>query len=149
MTINGLRVRRLALLALVGAGGCDSRANGPETFPVAGTVTFDGQPVAGADVAFLPSRNASDAAPAQATTDEAGRFEVVSLFDQGRTSQAGMRPGKYSIQVTHLKQPPAGAGLSQSPKNTLPEKYASAASSGLSVEVVPEGKNDFAIELTK
>jgi hypothetical protein len=144
---QGLRIR-LLLLALVIVAGCNSSNEGPSTYPVTGQVTLDGQPVAAADVAFLPSTSTPEAAPAQAVTDESGRFEVVSLFDQGRTSKAGMTAGTYGIQVTQLKPPPPNAGLSQAPRNTLPQKYASPSTSGLSAKVVPDGENHFVFSLS-
>ena len=139
---------RLLLLALVTVAGCESTAEGPRTYAVTGEVTLDGQPVAGADVAFLPSTSTPDATPAQAVTDETGRFEVVTLFDQGRTSQAGMTAGTYGVQITQLKRPPPSAGLSQPPRNMLPQKYASPATSGLSATVVPDGENHFVFKLS-
>jgi hypothetical protein len=147
MMNHGPRIR-LLLLALVTVAGCDSSSDGPQTYAVTGEVTLDGQSVAGADVAFLPSISTPDAAPAQAVTDEAGRFEVVSLFDQGRTSQAGMTSGTYGVQITQLKRPPPSAGMSQPPKNMLPQKYASPATSGLSATVVPDGENHFVFKLS-
>jgi hypothetical protein len=111
-------------------------------------VTLDGQPVAGADIAFLPATNTPDAAPAQAVTNKAGRFEVVSLFDQGRTSRTGMTPGTYGVQITQLKRPPPTAGLSQPPRNALPPKYASPATSGLSATVTADGENHFIFGLS-
>ena len=57
-----------------------------------GVVLLDGQPVSGATVAFLPATGSADAAPAQAVTGADGTFEVVSSFDQGRTTKRGMTP---------------------------------------------------------
>jgi hypothetical protein len=147
MKTRGLRIRYL-LLAHLAVAGCDSSAEGPQTHAVAGEVTLDGQPVAGADVAFLPSTSTPDAAPAQAVTDDGGRFEVVTLFDHGRTSQAGMTAGTYGVQITQLKRPPPSAGLSQAPRNVLPQKYASPATSGLSATVAPDGENHFVFKLS-
>jgi hypothetical protein len=138
----------LLLLALASVAGCDSPADGPQTYTVTGEVTLDGQPVVGADVAFLPSTSTPDAAPAQAVTDAAGRFEVVSLFDQGRTSQAGMTTGTYGVQITQLKRPPPNSGLLQPPKNLLPQKYASPATSGLTATVAPDEENHFVFKLS-
>lgn len=138
----------LVLLAMVSVAACNSPAKGPQTYSVTGKVTLDGQPVAGADIAFLPSTSSPDAVPAQAVTDDTGRFEVVSLFDQGRISQAGMTAGIYGVQITQLKRPPPSAGMSQPPSNMLPQKYASPATSGLTATVVPDEKNEFVFELT-
>ena len=146
MTNCGPRIR-LFRLALVTVAGCESTAEGPQTYAVTGEVTLNGQMVAGADVAFLPSAGTPDAVPAQAVTDETGRFEVVTLFDQGRTSQAGMTAGTYGVQITQLKRPPPSAGLSQPPSNMLPQKYASPETSGLTATVIPDGENHFVFEL--
>ena len=126
--------------------GCGSTASGPATIPVTGEVTLNGQPVAGADVAFMPKVEDADYTPAQAITDSAGRFEVVSLFDQGRTTQTGMLPGAYRVSVTQLEQPSSSA---RPPRNLLPEKYASPESSELSAEVDGEGENHLKFELSK
>src|SRR5687768_4389869 len=139
---------RYWLLALVAVAGCDSSTEGPQTFAVTGIVTLDGQPVAGADVAFLPGAGTPDAAPAQAVTDDRGRFEVTTLFDQGRTSRAGMTAGSYGVQITQLTRPPPSTGLSQAPRNMLPQKYASTATSGLSATVAPDGENHFVFKLS-
>jgi hypothetical protein len=147
MKPRGPRIWRL-LLALVAIAGCDSSAEGPKTHAVTGEVTLDGEPVAGAAVAFLPDASTPDAAAAQAVTDDRGRFEVVTLFDQGRITRSGMTPGTYGVQITQLKPPPPSAGLSQAPRNMLPKKYASPATSGLSATVVPDQQNHFVFKLS-
>jgi hypothetical protein len=136
----------LALVGIVALVGCGSTASGPATIPVTGEVMLNGQPVAGADVAFMPKVEGPDSASAQAITDDTGRFEVVSLFDQGRTSQAGMLPGAYAVSVTQLEQPSSSA---RPPRNLLPEKYGSPETSELNAEVDAQGENHFKFELTK
>jgi hypothetical protein len=137
----------LLFFALAGAAGCGSRAGGPETFPVTGEVTLDDRPVPGADVVFFPVVDASDVAPAQAVTDASGRFEVISVFDQGRISRPGMRPGDYLIEVTQLEPHDARAGLDRKPRNLLPGKYSSAALSGLSAKVTSGNENHVVLKL--
>ena len=134
------------MIALIGLTGCGATSTGPATTPVTGEVTLNGQPVAGADVAFMPTVEGPDSAPAQAITDDAGRFEVVSLFDQGRTTRTGMVPGAYSVTITQLE--PA-TSTARPPRNLLPEKYAAPESSELSAEVASEGEQHFKFELTK
>lgn len=138
-----------ALLLALTMAGCGATSDAPATFPVTGVVTLDGQPVAGADVAFLPAASDTEAAPAQAVTDDAGHFEVATLFDQGRTSRQGMKLGTYVVQITKTERPPPAAGLSQAPKNVLPRKYASAATSGLNATVTADGENELTFSLTK
>ena len=141
-------IRRLlsALMGLIALTGCGAASSGPTTTPVTGEVTLNGQPVAGADVAFMPTVSGPDSAPAQAITDDTGRFEVVSLFDQGRTTRTGMLPGSYAVSVTQLEQVSSSA---RPPRNLLPEKYASPESSELGAVVDSQGESHFKFELTK
>ncbi len=137
----------ISMLALV--AGCREETSTPDTVPVMGEVTLDGAPVHQADVSFTPTADSSEATPAQAVTDEAGRFEVISLFDGGRTDKPGLQPGRYAVTVTQLEQPLRDAKLSRAPRNLLPEKYAAATTSGLSIEVLPEEDNHFVLKLSK
>src|SRR5690348_11817966 len=59
---------------LLVVGGC-SRATGVKTVPVSGKVLYNGQPVAGAKVAFLGDGNTL---PALAITDKNGEFELTT-----------------------------------------------------------------------
>lgn len=52
--------------------GCGEPRRGPELFPVTGSVTYDGEPVEGASVVFLPQDHKL---AATARTDEEGRDE--------------------------------------------------------------------------
>ena len=139
----------LLVAVLVICCGCGSKTEGPATAAVTGEVTLDGVPVAGADVSFLPAADGANTVPAQAVTDDAGKFEVISVFDQGKTTKPGMTPGNYSVEVSLLQRAPAGEAFTAAPKNALPEKYASAATSGLQVTVDLDGENHFPLKLTK
>ena len=133
----------------IACGGCGAAPAGPETVAVTGNVTFEGTPVNGADVAFVPLNAGANAIPAQAVTNDAGAFEVVSVFDQGRTTKTGMLPGEYLVEVTLLQSLPAAPGVMRPPTNSLPTRYASAQSSGLKVVVSPNESNHFPLALTK
>lgn len=139
----------VVLVCLVAACcGCGDAATGPETIAVTGIVSLDGAPVAGADVSFIPLSAGGNVAPAQAITNDAGEFEVVSVFEQGRVSKNGMLPGEYQVEVRRLDSPVATLGSMQPPKNTLPSRYASAKSSGLNVVISPSEANHFSLLLT-
>jgi hypothetical protein len=137
------------IFVALSAAGCGDETVGPETVPVAGKVTLDGTPVAQAVVSLTPAPATAESVPAQATTNDAGEFEVHSVFDQGRTMRAGMVPGEYTLTVTKLESIPAQAQLTRAPKNLLPTKYESVASSGLTAKVSADGENFIAIELKK
>lgn len=129
--------------------GCAKNNAGPATAPVTGKVTLDGAPVAQAIVSLTPANEAAGSVPAQATTNDAGEFEVYSAFDQGRTTQAGMTPGAYVVTVVKRESIPAQAQLTRAPKNLLPKQYESAASSGLTATITADGDNFIALELNK
>ena len=63
----------------------------PETIPVSGTVTLDGQTIAGAAVVFTPEEGRQ----ATGTTDSSGRFEL-STFRLGD----GALPGPHRVTVS-------------------------------------------------
>jgi hypothetical protein len=145
------------------AAGCGASGSPkPQTVKVTGKVTYKGQPVSGASVAFLGDGKIP---PALGRTDAEGRFELTTS-DSGD----GAVPGTH--QVTVSKNIPAKSTASSAtgvasmedmakkaaerggpppddagPMSLLPEKYGSAGTSGLSYEVKSSGTNDFTIEL--
>ena len=97
---------------------------------VEGTVTLDGVPLENAKVVF----QAPDRPMAVATTDASGRYDV-------RTgSQRGMAAGSYKIAISAYETKDAG-NESPIPILSTPKQYNSAATSGLSVDIVA-GHND-------
>jgi hypothetical protein len=145
-----MTARALVLtLGLLAVSGCGASARGPTTYPVTGEVKLNGAPVAGADVAFTVQDQGGGATPAQAVTDASGRFEVATMFDQGKITKPGMTAGEYAVTVTQLEQQTATSVPTQKPKNLLPEQYASTETSGLSATVTPEGAGHFVFDLAK
>ncbi len=147
-------VAALAVVLLIFGGACNKGTNKPKTYPVAGTVTMNGQPVAGATVTFTPKQPTSPGQPgptgASAQTNEQGRYEI-GTFAKGD----GAIPGEYLVSVTKYEgaAPAGGSGASQEeyrppmpgeeapvPKNVLPQQYANPNTSGLSFAV--EAKNN-------
>lgn len=61
----------LSVLTLMALAGCNNNpANYPDTAPVTGTVTVDGQPLAGASLTFVPASGR----PSSGTTDSSGKY---------------------------------------------------------------------------
>jgi hypothetical protein len=150
MNFAYLRLQILAfIVVMIAATGCGQNNSGPQTVPVTGKVTLDGDPIAHAVVSLTPVSDATGGVPAQATTNESGEFEVYSAFDQGRTTQTGMVPGDYAVTVTKLESIPAQAQLTRAPKNLLPKQYESAGSSGLKATITADGDNIIVVDLKK
>lgn len=141
----------LMLIVPVLAGCGDGR---PSLVPVSGTVMLNGAPIEGALVGFEPDGIDGYSRPSIATTDSAGKF-VVGTYDKAD----GMPEGKYKVTV--LKKEVVGklpenfnsedtAANAQSVKYqwTVPQKYATSANSGLSVEVTSAGMTPAEITLS-
>lgn len=156
----------LAGLACLVATGCGTQqASRPKTYPVEGTVKYNGQPVEGASVTFVPKEGSTaDPKPQAATaiTDSSGYYSLGTF-----ASGDGAVPGDYLVKVTKFRQPqqqqqPQNADTPDSlqaflryqqgqqaagPKNELPARYENEKTSGLFFTVQP-GPNRFDINLT-
>ena len=77
----------LLAVALAGCGG-----SSPKLYPATGTVTFDGKPVDGAQVTFVPQQGA----PCLGTTDGAGKYTMTTR------GKPGVPAGSYSVTVTKI-----------------------------------------------
>jgi hypothetical protein len=134
---------RMSLLLLAFLASSCSRQAGPTTYPVTGTVTFKGAAVEGAVVVFVPGAEDQTARAAQAVTDGAGRFVVRTYVAKDRYTD-GMEPGNYAVTIAKLETVP---DMTRRPKNLLPVKYSSVATSKLSASVKTSGENDFTFTL--
>ena len=142
----------VVLFACLCSCGC-SKGNLSGLVPCKGKVTLNGSPCAGAQVQFIPSSSDSGRT-AIGETDSAGNFTVRTLQPDD-----GAYPGEYKIAITRFEfvGPESKVVIEDNPtkevpgrpqENTLPKKYAKAASSGLTISVPPGGKKDIVFELT-
>jgi hypothetical protein len=144
----------LVASAVLVASGC-SGSDLPETVPVTGNVLYKGEPVANAQVGFVPKDQDSGVRPARGQTDDAGQFKLRTYFGPDH-DVAGATPGEYVVTVEKRDVPADPAEMtkmfsknpSMVPKNLLPGKYATAKSSSLSATVEKGGDNSFELELT-
>ncbi len=130
------------LAALAGpVAGCSS-----STMPLAratGTITIEGQPIAGAKVVFRP-----EAGPAASgETDTKGRF-VLSTYQSGDGAVIGHHsvvvvPKLPGVMLTPGQEPNAPPA----PTVIIPAQYQRADSSGLVAEVA-QSANDFVFDLS-
>jgi hypothetical protein len=161
----------LLCLALAALAGCPGGGTGVGTVPVTGTVTLDGSPVSGASVAFSPK--SADGRAAAGVTDASGRFELTTV-----AGGDGAMPGSYAVTITKAagqalapgqdprsmggqlsaeqkeaasaaaKQATGAGGAGAGAESAVPDKYASADTSGFTAEVTAGGDNDFTFEMT-
>jgi hypothetical protein len=131
-----LRFLAVGMCAIV----CTGCGNGLSA--VSGTVTLDGQPVGGPGIfGTVTFSRASGGATGVGTIDQSGHYEIQT------GSRNGVEPGAYSVAVSVKRvEPPANRDALPKATAISPEKYASAAQSGLRADVKP-GRNsiDFAL----
>lgn len=140
--------------------GCGDTASGPEpTYEVSGAITFQGKPVAGADVTFF---NAEKKRSAFGRTNDKGEYQLTTF-----SSNDGAVEGKSTVTVVKFVpaepvapeadvesedyQPP-GFGKSTAPpkpKSEIPSKYSDQATSDLMAMVATDRVNKIDFELSE
>ncbi|MDY0170256.1 MAG: carboxypeptidase-like regulatory domain-containing protein [Thermoguttaceae bacterium] len=120
----------------------------PTTYPVRGTVTLDGQPVAEAQVMLMPE---DDGRPGQGITDASGRFTIGTF-----TSSDGALPGRHAVTVVSRRisgvgTDPDGLEGDIAPGGVkvewlVPQRYSSPKTSGITVDVA-KGMSPLDIQL--
>ena len=147
----------LAVAAVWSAlGVCGCGPDLPETVPVTGKILFKGEPVANAQVGFVPKIEGSGALPARGTTDEAGEFVLKTYVAPGQEAD-GVTPGEYAVTVQKTDVPVDPAEMARMfsqnpgyvPPQLLPSQYATAAKSPLTAPVTEDGENSFEFELVE
>jgi predicted small lipoprotein YifL len=144
------------LLVLAVITGCGP--TNPATVPVSGVVTYQGEPVVGAQVSFM-AEGAARAASGQ--TDAQGKFQLstygtndgavvgshtvtIAKATDESIGGAGMSPddpdGGYAAAMAQASQ-------QATTKSALPEKYGNPKESGLTAAVTQAGPNDFTFAL--
>jgi hypothetical protein len=175
MHMHSRSLAPLALSLLLLTAGCGEPDSSTLCVAVSITVTYNGEPVEGAQVTFFA--NGEGARNCQGVTDESGRA-VLGTFD----FDDGAQPGPYKVTVKKVAEGDAGitAGASDPalagidvgdtavggggldptleqvnpdgtaidpPKSPLPAKYETTEASGLTFNVDSSGSNDFTVDL--
>lgn len=162
-----LAVWGLLMMLSTGCGGST-----PKLYPVSGTVTYEGKPLADASLLFIPQQGR----PSVGTTDASGKYTMTT------SGQPGAPAGTYSVTVSKssgqgsaggesVQLPSSDAQVSEEevkkvqeqmqqqmmgmqqkqtrPKPAIPQKYALPEGSGLTAIVTADpAKNVFNFELT-
>jgi len=162
MFVSRSLTRAAGLLALVALAGCGGKKGDFAT--VSGTVTYKGEPVEGAKVILHSTVEVEGKSSASfgALTDSQGKYVIAT-----NGKDPGIPPGLYKVTITKYegKGPQEGIDAGQldamasdqgftaksGVKNLLPDQYASAQNSKLSV-TLEVGKNEnvnFTLTATK
>ena len=142
-----LLVTIFTVAALTGCG------NGKlTTINVTGTVTYEGEPLAGATVNFIPKAE-GQGHPAYGMTDAQGHYKLQTLLGN---PDAGTTPGKYAVSVIKMEEQaetsdtsPSRTAIPPHPKSFIPERYGRTTTSGLTATVKKGEKNVFDFVLIK
>lgn len=143
----------LFVLSLILVSGC-SKAKRPgqlPTKPVAVVVMYKGSPVEGATVTFIDT---SGTAPAYGRTDASGRAKMKT-YEEGDGAILGTH--KVTVAKVEVDTKPVADqdSADYNPndltptaiKNVIPQKYASPASTDLSVEISESSPAELTLEL--
>lgn len=151
------RFQRMCLVACVAlvmlSAGCGAR--GPAMAPAGGTVLYNGQPLANADVVFIPedkgpSAVGQSAADGKFTLSTSGRpgamvgkhqVAIQATERRRRDGKADPVPSQELVPESELKSPYVS-------RSVIPTSYANQFESGLNAEVKKSGENQFTFELT-
>jgi hypothetical protein len=118
----------ILIVALLLAAGCEKK---PQTYPISGTVTFNGQPVAEGNIRLVPKDGS--------ILEEAGEIRVGKFSFQSR-------PGPKRVEIFATREiPPPQPGMFGAREDYIPRRYN--AESELTANVVPDGANVFSFPL--
>lgn len=149
------------LLVTCALVGCNSDL--PKTVPVTGTVTLDGQPLAGATVNLISDERSIAAG---GVTDDAGNFTLKTTAGDQMVEGAVVGTHKVAVTKTTSSGPAVELDLEAQKKvmeqmtlnpaitsdfkveNLVPVKYKNPLQSGLVANVTQEGPNQITLELT-
>lgn len=134
LRVASLGASFIAIIALTSMVGCNSKATKERvpTFPVSGTITFQGKPIPGAFVALHPKATQENVPSPRASVAADGSLKV-STYDGGD----GAPEGEYVVTVEWYKPIKNGADVVAGP-NVIPKKYASPQTSDITIRVATQ-----------
>lgn len=130
-------VRSLLILITAVFIGCGPK--GPDLAPVTGRVTLDGQPLTHGHVGTLPVAGRG----ARGNIQPDGSFELHTYADND-----GARVGKHKVGVAVYDASGPRGPESEYGKLLVPRHYTNPESSGLTIDVTPDGLEGVELKLT-
>lgn len=133
--------------------GCGSGTPLPDTVPVTGVVSYQGNPVEGAQV-VLNNMDPKGRA-ASGLTDKQGHFSLETYVDAA-TRAKGAMPGEYKGTVTKVEQSTmsseemmkaAGQNKPVGAKHLLPVKYGNLSTTDLIIKIEKGNKDPVKLDL--
>lgn len=147
MTISSIQQLRLlsfcvSLLVLSGCGSGNGAESRPRVFPVKGTVTFKGKPLANATITFIPDGPGESAT---GVTDSDGSYFLSTYH---RKDGAVIGGHVVTVSVGPSSDVPYVPGFDQFYKTSLiPKSYLDAKSTPLNVEVKDQAVNKINLDI--
>lgn len=127
----------LFVVTTLAAAGC-SQNDGPQTYPVSGTVTYEGKPLKEGQIAFIPDTTKVNVGPPYSCKVVDGKFSGKSTPGIKKIEVYG------SWETGEMMQMDDGSG--QTPvRKAIPSKFNEL--SEIEIELKPEANEDLAIEL--
>lgn len=105
------------LCAAIATAGCKQQAS-LKTYPVKGTVTYNGKPISGATVSY--ANDESSAPRCSATTDSDGRFSL-STFVSAKEVLPGAPSGSYKVSIVKMSANQQSAAQTGNWENLSPQ----------------------------
>lgn len=144
--ITGLTWGLILVVSLTGCGTGGVHLSG--LAPAKGVVRYNGSPVEGVSIMFVPDgTTTTEQRTSSATTNASGQFTMMTL-----QTDDGVFPGQYKVVLTKLtaEYPLGQRELGERPtfKDHLPKKYAKAETTPFSLSIDKKGNTAIAFDLT-
>ena len=134
----------LSIASIAGCGPSEYAATIEPTVPAAGVIMYQGKPLDFYRVSFIPEGKR----PASGMTDKEGRFSLGTNAEGD-----GAVVGKHTVVVEYVGPPsneePGKETFAPPPASavSVPEKFSSAETSGVNIDIPATGNADLEIKL--
>jgi hypothetical protein len=133
---HGVGLFGAALLSIAITGCGDAKPKQVPVFPAKGTITFKGEPTAGAVIGLHPKAPPTDQYPSpRASVGVDGSFKITTY-----AGGDGAPEGDYAVTVLWYKPIKNGNDVTSGP-NVIPAKYMKAETTDIEVKIVA-GENN-------